>query len=325
MFGLRQGCSVVGLAAAAGRDYDFSIVLADRQCAGHQLGHYIVPGAVLRLVDCHAAEGHVIAARSGTFAMGAHAREAQAADAALEAVDFFQCPVVCRCSTVRGQLHARRGNRQRACGCFDVVVVGIRACVQRIGERIAAASRIQLAAGHIVGRAFTVHESVAAHRHGVVRQRLAVVGLAVRRARQCNATLRDLQFAGHNCIIVSFFCRLDFVRNVSEILDARNSIRPGLPIVNAVLEGNTLEYFPVFLGGRSAVMSRAVIRSFIGNGGNRHILLGLPGTFFVDVDDYIFRALCRYEFALGFCKRIYRELIPDDRSVDDLNGFELQR
>ena len=84
---------------------------------------------------------------------------------------------------------------QRAVGSTDVVVRGSRALVQGVGKGIVAGTDLSLAAGHVVGRTLALNEAVAGHSNSVVRQRRAVVLLAVRRARQGDAARRDCQGA----------------------------------------------------------------------------------------------------------------------------------
>ena len=88
-----------------------------------------------------------------------------------------------------------RRDLQRAFGLFDCVVVRLRAFVQRIGERIIALANNRLASRHVVRRAFVLRKAVAAYRHFAVRQRIAVVDLAVRSGGQRHRALSDRQAA----------------------------------------------------------------------------------------------------------------------------------
>ena len=65
---------------------------------------------------------------------------------------------------------------------LDVVVALLRACLERVGERVLARSRERLRSRHGVGRTLLPDESVAADHHRTVHERLSVVG-ATRRTR----------------------------------------------------------------------------------------------------------------------------------------------
>ena len=86
-----------------------------------------------------------------------------------------------------------RSDFQLAFGLFDCVVVRLRALVQRVGERVIALANNRLASRHVICRAFAVSKAVAANRHRVVRQCIAVVGLAVRSGGQRHLALADRQ------------------------------------------------------------------------------------------------------------------------------------
>ena len=87
---------------------------------------------------------------------------------------------------------------QIAFGLRNCIVVSLRVPIQRVVERILGRAYVRNRTGHIVARAFAVHEFVAAHRHGAVRQRRAVIHLAVRRGGQRYITLLDRQAAVPN-------------------------------------------------------------------------------------------------------------------------------
>ena len=78
---------------------------------------------------------------------------------------------------------------------FDRVVLGKRVLVQRVGELVLALADAQLAAGHVIGRAFAVRKAVVGYGHGVIRQRFAVVNLLAAAARHDHGALLDLQLA----------------------------------------------------------------------------------------------------------------------------------
>ena len=91
--------------------------------------------------------------------------------------------------------HFVRGRRdfQLAFGLADRVVLFLRAFVQRVGERVIALANVRLRARHVVRRAFVLRKAVAAYRHRVVRQRRAVVDLAVSSGGQRHFALADRQ------------------------------------------------------------------------------------------------------------------------------------
>ena len=101
--------------------------------------------------------------------------------------------------TRNGHRHqgCNRIHRQRAVSGGDVVVVSLRAVIQRVGERVGGFTRVELAARHIVGRTLAVREAVATHRHVAVGQRRAVVGLAGRGGGQRHVTSVHAQLAVH--------------------------------------------------------------------------------------------------------------------------------
>ena len=86
-------------------------------------------------------------------------------------------------------------NFQLARGRGDGVVVRVRAFVQRVGEIVGHLADVRDRAGHVKRRAFAIREARTADGHVAVRQRLAVVGLAVARGRQRYLTLVDGQLA----------------------------------------------------------------------------------------------------------------------------------
>ena len=91
--------------------------------------------------------------------------------------------------------HFVRGRRdfQRAGREFDVVVLRVRALVQRVGERVLALANVRLRARHLVRRAFFSNKALAANRHRVVRQRIAVVDLLIVGGGQRHIALADRQ------------------------------------------------------------------------------------------------------------------------------------
>jgi len=84
------------------------------------------------------------------------------------------------------QLAFGRGNR---------IVDRLRIAVQLVGERVLALANVRLRARHLVRRAFAFNKAVAAYRHLVVRQRIAVVDLLVRSRGQRHRALADYELA----------------------------------------------------------------------------------------------------------------------------------
>ena len=82
-------------------------------------------------------------------------------------------------------------DRQLAFRLADVVVLGKCSGIQRVGKRVGRFANFCPRSGYIIGGTFAGDESVSADCHFIVGQRRAVVFLAVRRARQCYAALRD--------------------------------------------------------------------------------------------------------------------------------------
>ena len=91
---------------------------------------------------------------------------------------------------------ATLGNRQLAFGRGDRVVVSICALIQRVGEGILALAHLGLSAGNVVGCAFALHKAFATYSDFILRQRSAIVNLAVGRRCQGDSTLVDRQLAG---------------------------------------------------------------------------------------------------------------------------------
>ena len=87
------------------------------------------------------------------------------------------------------QLAFGRGNR---------VVDRLRIAVQLVGERVLALANVRLRARHLVRRALAFNKAVAAYRHRVVRQRRAVVLLAVSSGGQRHFALADRQRTVNN-------------------------------------------------------------------------------------------------------------------------------
>ena len=78
-----------------------------------------------------------------------------------------------------GNILVRDG--QRAELGADGIVVGLRTFLQRVGELVFTIAHQDPAAGYVIRRAFAFHEPIAADCHFIVRQRRAIVRLAVRR------------------------------------------------------------------------------------------------------------------------------------------------
>ena len=168
--------------------------------------------------------------------------------------------VVCPAAVSRHHLQLRRGCRhlQGALDRLDAVVIGQRALVQRVRERVLAAAHYRLAAGNVVRRAFAFNETIARNRYvrlSVLRQRLAVVHLRVSRRRHRDAALRYFQCAVVRRVIVVRIRRLDLVVHCTKVRNARHRAAPGLSAVRAVLDRRPFRY----ARRRSAVVALAVI------------------------------------------------------------------
>ena len=128
---------------------------------------------------------------------------------------------------------------QRAVLRLDRVVLGQRALVQRVRERVLAAAHDRLAARNVVRRAFTVHEAITAHRYvglRVLRQRRAVVLLLAVCTRQRHSALRHFQGAVIRGIFVVRVRRFDLIIDCAKVLDAGHSVGPGLTAISAILD-----------------------------------------------------------------------------------------
>ena len=130
--------------------------------------------------------------------------------------------------------------RQRSFGLRDVVVGFLRPGVQLVRERVCTRADYRLASRHGIRRAFAGRKAVSAYRHFVVRQRLAVVFLRIRLARQRYVALRDRQRAKvlFNCVVAlfrrSFPCQGIGVRAASHIrLGSSRLERRGLTVHKA--------------------------------------------------------------------------------------------
>ena len=78
-----------------------------------------------------------------------------------------------------GDRHLAGRDLQCALNFLDIVVAGLRAARQCIGERVGRVAGIKLATRHIVRSTLTVCKAVATYRHRAAGQRSAVIGLAV--------------------------------------------------------------------------------------------------------------------------------------------------
>ena len=118
------------------------------------------------------------------------------------------------------QLAFGRGNR---------VVDRLRIVVQLVGELVLALANFLLASRHFIRRAFVLHKAVAANRYLVVRQRRAVVRLAVRSGGQRHLALADRQAAvirHRNDIFLRLVYRANgILREVSVIGSGIRSLR----------------------------------------------------------------------------------------------------
>ena len=86
-------------------------------------------------------------------------------------------------------------DRQRSVLRLNRVVLRFRVIFQLVGERVLARANHRLASCHVIRRAFFSNKAVAAYIHIVVRQRRAVVDLAVRSGGQLHRARVDRQAA----------------------------------------------------------------------------------------------------------------------------------
>ena len=201
---LRQRRAVVFLAAAFGLQRHGALV--DGQAAVRHDELHVGEVAVLvrkvGILQTHRVRG--VARVGGLYLGGAGEGEVRfliklVADAYVVARRGVLRAVVLRGHLVTRDRHdhfvGHGRNFQLARGRGDGVVVRVRAFVQRVGEVIGHLADVRDRAGHVKRRAFAIREARTADGHVAVRQRLAVVGLAVARGRQRYLTLVDGQLA----------------------------------------------------------------------------------------------------------------------------------
>ena len=132
-----------------------------------------------------------------------------------------------------------RRDCQLAFGLGDIVVVRVRAFVQRIGERVVARANVRLASRHVVRCAFVFNKAVAAYRHRVVRQRFAVVDLLISSRGQRHAALIDLQRSRIRLRNDIFLRRVNLANGIlREVRDIRSSIRSRRARFGNTFKGN---------------------------------------------------------------------------------------
>ena len=103
-----------------------------------------------------------------------------------------------------GEDLGRLGDRQRAIGGGNAVVLGERALVQGVGERVLGAANRRPGSGHVVGRALAVDEAVASLGNRAVGKRGAVILLGVGRGGHGQRTRGDGELAvghGHDLVL----------------------------------------------------------------------------------------------------------------------------
>ena len=152
-------------------------------------------------------------------------------------------------------------NRQRAFRLADVVVLGKRSGLQRVGKRVRCFAYFRPTSGHIVGGSFAVYESVAAFGDCFIRQRRAVIRLGIRGARQRDRPLRHYQCTVIRGVAVVRICSLNLVVYSSDICNIRHCIGPGLSSINTVLYCRTFRH----RRGCTASMRRTIILTAIIN------------------------------------------------------------
>ena len=200
-----QGVTVIGLAIRRARQGDFALRNLQRAVNDDEFNVREVGAVVLEVSRFQA---HLMA--SGVCCLnGGVAGEQDVLlgiqrVAALEGIagNDMLFAVILRAAAVlrdrNSNLIGHRRNGQGAFGLFNVVVFGLGAVVEGVGESVRAAADILLCAGHRVGRAFLVNEPVTADGNGLVRQGFAVVNLLIVRARQRHVALPDRQCAVNN-------------------------------------------------------------------------------------------------------------------------------
>ena len=248
-FGLRQRFAVVGLAGRAGGQRH--LARADRQAAVLNNKPHVREVGVI-VLELALGQPHLVFARVGAFRFLVTVKREV----------FFRIRRIFgdgHTITFNGLLFSvvRHGTRvaldfndhfvrdrrdcQRAQFLRDIVVVRVRAFVQRVSERVLARANNRLASRHVVLRAFVLNKAVAANRHIVVRQRGAVVLLAVSSGGQRHAALIDLQRSRIRLRNDIFLRRVNLANGIlREVRDIRSSIRSRRARFGNTFKGNAI-------------------------------------------------------------------------------------
>ena len=214
---LRQRCAVVNLASAIARQRHHALLDLELAVVHNKLNVREV-GALVRKV--RSSQPHRVSVRISAL----HFRSALklevgfrvllVADRHPVAARGLLGSVILLGSRVARDRHRHfvrdRRDCQRTIFSLDIVVVRLRALVQRVGERVITRANVRLSARHVVLRAFAVSKAVsAANRHRVVRQRRAVVDLLIRSRGQRHRALADYELAVSRLRNDILFCRVN--------------------------------------------------------------------------------------------------------------------
>ena len=203
-FVICQGCTVVDLGVCCRGQGDGALADLQRAVHYHELYFFEVHIFVCEVtcLQLHRVAAGICAIHGRVAAEGEVCLFVQrVADFHGVARDSLFCSVVLFRSAVfldgYGDLIGQLGNRQGAFGLRNIVVGCLCAFIQLVGEGILALAYQRLAAGHIIGCAFTFNKAVAVDCNFVICQGCTVVDLGVCCRGQGDGALADLQRAVH--------------------------------------------------------------------------------------------------------------------------------
>ena len=245
---LCQRRAVVGLAGRFGGQHH--VALVDRQAAVlYNKRHFLEVLVVIR--ELFSFQTHRVGARVGALRFrGAVEREVSRRVTYTFGGNRYIIPInglfasVIRYGAIVSRNrhnHFVRDRRdfQLAFGRGNRIVDRLRIAVQLVGERVLALANVRLRARHLVRRAFAFNKAVAAYRHLVVRQRIAVVDLLVRSRGQRHFALIDRQAAVDRLRNDILSCRVNHTlssgREVSVIGSSIRSLRTNCDIAEISL------------------------------------------------------------------------------------------
>ena len=205
---LRQRGAIVRLAGRFGGQHH--IALVDRQAAvGHNKLNVREVGALVR--EVRSGQPHRVGVRvSALHFRGSAVREVgfliqRVADRHVVALRGLLGSIILLGSRVARDRHRHFGRDRRDCQrtifSLDLVVVRLRALVQRVGERVLALANVRLASRHVIRRTLTFNKALvftSACGHFFLRQRRAVVDLLIRSGSQRHRARVDLEPAVGN-------------------------------------------------------------------------------------------------------------------------------